>query len=556
MKNLFVLLIAFAALRTQALPAFPGAEGFGSETPGGRGGKVVFVTTTASRGAGSLYEAMNTAGPRIVIFRVSGAINLQDAAGGTWYWQSANFSNVTFAGQTSPGGVTITGTAEAPFFQYEGTAIHDVIWRHLRFRVETASHSFEDYLTSNVIIDHCDFSGGTDECVDICRSHDVTIQWSTICNSGPTGQLYGLLLGYNPFYDFSIHHNLMANHIYRYPEVHWSGQTPENNGKIDYRNNFVYNCRDYFFYCDQETPAASAQFNYVGNYHLAGPLSAKDDWWYHQTQFGSVLTGYEKDNVMVRGSEVNRTAVSVRIPNRVSTPWPMASVTTDSAMGVYDKILNKVGAWPRDSTNNRTVSEVRTIKGALSEKNAPFLQSSVAAPADADNDGMPDFWEDGMGLNKNSAGDGVLDKDNDGYTNVEEYINDLALARICQDYKNPVYPIPNNWSDYNPSCCKSMAVEQSPMPAPHETSLTVFPSVYSGAGTVRIELNPGSGAAVTGSVSVVDLGGRVRASLQAGPSLHWNGRDRRGFPLAAGIYLVRWESGNGLSMQKRVTVIR
>jgi hypothetical protein len=116
--------------------------------------------------------------------------------------------------------------------------------------------------------------------------------------------------------------------------------------------------------------------------------------------------------------------------------------------------MNKVGAFPRDSMNRRTIGDVRNSTGVLYQIGDPNILTGPAAPADADSDGIPDFWEDAMGLNKTDPKDALQDKDGDGYTNVEEYLNDLALARLCRDYSNPVYPIPSDWPDYNPSCCK------------------------------------------------------------------------------------------------------
>jgi pectate lyase len=109
-----------------ALPAFPGAEGFGTETPGGRGGRVIVVTTLASSGRGSLAEALSASGPRIIVFAVSGVINgpLPDLG--------AENSFLTVAGQTSPGGITISGEGTLLYSYRAG--FHDAVFRFLRFR--------------------------------------------------------------------------------------------------------------------------------------------------------------------------------------------------------------------------------------------------------------------------------------------------------------------------------------------------------------------------------------------------------------------------------------
>ena len=152
------------------LPAFPGAEGYGAFTPGGRGGKAVFVTTLAdydpSKGdspvPGSFRLAMATKGPRTVLFRVSGTIFLKTEI-------AVHEPFLTIAGQTAPGdGICIARS----LFRVE---THDVIIRHLRFRLgderQIESGTFQFGKGQNAIIDHCSFSWSTDE---NCTLHGPT----------------------------------------------------------------------------------------------------------------------------------------------------------------------------------------------------------------------------------------------------------------------------------------------------------------------------------------------------------------------------------------------
>ena len=136
------------------IPAFPGAEGGGMYTPGGRGGKVITVTNLNDSGPGSFREACETGGARIVVFNVAGVINLK-----TPLYVRAPY--ITIAGQTAPGdGVCIAGES----FQVD---THDVIVRHMRFRRgDTRVHNREDSFggnpVGNIMIDHCSAEWGLD----------------------------------------------------------------------------------------------------------------------------------------------------------------------------------------------------------------------------------------------------------------------------------------------------------------------------------------------------------------------------------------------------------
>ena len=112
-----------------AIPSFPGAEGWGAAATGGRGGKVYIVTNTNASGAGSFSQALMAAEPRIIVFRVSGVINSAGPEYGSYLLRAAQ-NNLTIAGQTSPGGVTLRGTGESYWFSYQG-AVQNFIFRFL-----------------------------------------------------------------------------------------------------------------------------------------------------------------------------------------------------------------------------------------------------------------------------------------------------------------------------------------------------------------------------------------------------------------------------------------
>jgi pectate lyase len=219
------------------LPDFPGAEGFGATTPGGRGGRVIYVTTLDDSGPGSLRAAIGAQGPRTILFRVGGVIDLQSAL-------VVREPFVTIAGQTAPGGgICLRG-------DNFGIATHDVVVRFLRVRLgdlrrrEVDTFSIADG-SRNVVVDHCSASWSIDETLSPSGDiSDVTVQWCIISESlnnslhskGPHG--YGSLLRATG--GVSLHHNLWSHHNGRNPRFgdnYAEGPFPT----FDFRNNVIYN---------------------------------------------------------------------------------------------------------------------------------------------------------------------------------------------------------------------------------------------------------------------------------------------------------------------------
>jgi pectate lyase len=419
----FVVLILFFPLVSNsfALPAFPGAEGFGTETPGGRGGRVIIVTTLASSGRGSLAEALAANGPRIIVFAVSGVIN------GPLPELQAENSFVTVAGQTSPGGITITGGGA--LLQSYQARFHDAVFRYLRFRGTSNYDSVQFNTVHHIIFDHCDFSGGADETFDITFSSDLTVQWSTITNSGPNGQRYGILLAYSPTTRISFHHNFMAHHVNRCgPHMHWGNRTTES-PIIDYRNNVHYNCGFNHFLYIQSAGPHPLRFNFVGNYFKTGP-AARELSFQAPITIPSASVYYEQDNYRVPENGVGRYDSIVdktwAKPQEINQAHPVPPVTTSPIFENFDRVVAKVGAWPRDPMNDRTLQEMLNGTGSLGNVTDPFLTDNPSPPKDSDQDGMPNSWEVTKGLNPQDPTDNTTDRNNDGYTNIEEYINQRA----------------------------------------------------------------------------------------------------------------------------------
>jgi pectate lyase len=400
--------------------AFPGAEGFGNATPGGRGGQVIVVTNLNADGPGSFREAILTAGPRIIVFAVSGVIDFEGAA----IELGEEHSFLTVAGQSSPGGITLRNVTLSSYH----AGFHDAIFRFFRVRGPDSYDNLSFATTYNLVFDHMDFSGGSDECFDITYSHDFTVQWSTITNStsGSGSQNYGALIAYKPTSRVSIHHNLMAHHFGRCAaQIHYGGDnpSPEDGAQIDFRNNVAYNCGFQQVLRVDDAPPTGLFCNLIGNYAKSGPDTPADS-----MIFGLSGDIHIADNVYEGQSIILSPFFD---GNQLDMPFDYPAITTSSAADAYDQVLAFAGSWPRDAMVTRTVGEVMAGTGTLGKQDDELLTGGPAAPADGDMDGMPDDWETSMGLNPASAADASLLAES-GYSNVEVYLAERAAAIVGQ----------------------------------------------------------------------------------------------------------------------------
>lgn len=293
--TLAAIALGTAAFAADQAPAFPGAEGRGRYVTGGRGGKVLHVTTLEdNEKEGSLRWALKQSGKRIIVFDVSGTIELKS---------TLTFSNgdVTILGQTAPGeGITLA------YYTLEPKA-SNVIIRFLRSRrsqvkdVNDGADAFFERQRANIIIDHCSFSWSIDEVASFYDNTNTTFQWSTVaeglCNAGhgKGAHSYGGIWGGK---GASFHHNMIAHVQNRAPRFNgaryqwtgvYGGEKYENittwlkNGKtglntvvaeqVDFRNTIIYNwgngngCYG---------GPGGGYINIVNNYYKAGPgTSAK-----------------------------------------------------------------------------------------------------------------------------------------------------------------------------------------------------------------------------------------------------------------------------------------
>ncbi|UCE86745.1 MAG: pectate lyase [Deltaproteobacteria bacterium] len=453
MRRLIIPLIALAIASgaqqcddPQALSgvrSFPSAEGFGTGTPGGRRGAILEVTTLADDGPGSLRAAVETPGPRIVVFRVGGTIELESSI-------AIEHPFITIAGQTAPGdGITLRNSprnAKTPL----KIRTHDVVIRFLRSRpgshpdetgtLDAITIANEEGDVYNVVVDHSSFSWATDEVFSTYyAAHDITVQWSIISEALDCAthvelrklqcHSMGMLLGSVGSRQLSIHHNLFAHNRHRNPRI-------KTMGTVDVVNNVVYNPGSGNGW---RSPTyvhgghAVVPVNYIANLLKPGPDTGAADWY---------IDTAEVVKVYAEGNEVPNEVIDPASRDMlVDAPHWTAAVAASSALEAYDRVLESAGASlgldcdgtpyaRRDAVDARVVREVESGGGGIIDDPSevggwPDLSGGTPC-ADSDRDGMPDAFEIRAGLDPSDPGDGHRDADGDGYTNVEEFLNATA----------------------------------------------------------------------------------------------------------------------------------
>lgn len=441
--------------------AFPGAEGFGNKTTGGRGGRVIKVTNLNDSGPGSLRQAIITPGPRIIIFEVSGYIELGSPI-------TISNGNVTIAGQTAPGdGITLKNQSLI-------VNADNVIIRFLRFRLGdkggAEADAMEGRYKKNIIIDHCSMSWSTDEAASFYGNENFTMQWCILSESLTNSIHEKGLHGYGGIWggkNASFHHNLLAHHDNRNPRFDHPGVYNNNNraedlrGVVDFRNNVIYN-----WGTDASYGGEAGTFNLVNNYYKPGPATKNKNMFlnaYKQASNSAPIFGYGKfyiaGNVFHGNSNITNDnwlgvvakqgTVTDKNNLKLNNPLPFGNLSFNhSAEEALEKILAYGGAsHHRDAVDIRILADVKqgnyTAEGSRGSTNGlidsqddvggwPML-SSLPAPLDTDGDGMPDDWEKANGLdpNKDDAKERNLST---AYDNIEVYINSLVKAITEKQY--------------------------------------------------------------------------------------------------------------------------
>ncbi|WP_175622410.1 pectate lyase family protein [Chryseobacterium schmidteae] len=454
-SSIFTMLMLSVSAQEKTL-SFPGAEGFGRYTTGGRDGKVLFVTKLTDDGSeGTLRYALEQKGARYIVFKTAGTIYLESPL-------KIKEGNVTIAGQTAPGdGITIAN--------YETFVVADnVIIRFLRFRMGDQKKFEGDALGArfmkDLIVDHCSMSWSTDETVSIYVNENTTLQWCVISESlrnsahqkGAHG--YGGIAG-GKFASF--HHNIYAHHDSRNPRLgEYAGSKFALTDLTDFRNNVIYNWGHNNVYGGE-----GMNVNMVNNYYTPGPASmnkkrivAIDKNEKPETEVYNIWGKYYiKGNVSEGNPEVTADNWNLGVFNQMKPSYNLTdadknsikidqphdiqnNIKTHTAKEAYEKILQIGGAsLVKDAVDIRILKEVKngtfTYNGSRGSKNGiidsqndvggfPDLKPGKAL-LDSDNDGMPDEWETKHKLDPKKANANGRDLDKN-YDNIEVYINDLV----------------------------------------------------------------------------------------------------------------------------------
>ena len=442
-----VMFVAATSCLAQA-PSFPGALGFGSYATGGRNGTVYHVTTLADSGAGSFREAVSSAN-RVIVFDVGGTINLITAV-------SAR-GNLTIAGQTAPGGIKF----DAGEISFAGRS--NIVCRFIRIRPGSNTASTGDdclslYNARNAIFDHVSMEFGPWNNLDAVSANwqttpvtDITFQHCLDAN--PIGQQFGAHTE-SPSSDWTWCYNIFANSHNRNPLSKVNDVFINN---LEYNNSAGYTTHT----------STSFKHDIVNNYFVAGPGSSGGTsypWFQVDNNQSIYCSGNYLDanrNGTLDGSLTNIYWYQGGGGGTVlSTPWSSwtSIIPTMSTALAWRYGVSAAGAFPRDEVDALVISQLKTLASGTTGTGAGTVGpdgglytsqtqtglgnngygtiTGLNAPADTDNDGMPDYWELATGSNPNVAN--PLTNTVTGYTLLENYLNFLAAPHAVTRSNTPV----------------------------------------------------------------------------------------------------------------------
>lgn len=400
-------------LRQAKIPSFPGAEGGGMFSFGGRGGKVITVTNLNDDGPGSLRWACEQGGARIVVFNVSGVIRIKTPI-------IVRAPYITIAGQTAPGdGVCVAGES---FW----VNTHDVVVRYMRFRrgetnVNRRDDSFGGNPVGNIMIDHCSCEWGLDENISFYRhmfnlgdgkpdrkeaTVNVTIQNTISAKALDTyNHAFGSTIGGE---NASFMRNLWADNSGRNPSIGWGGV-------FNFVNNVVYN----WVHRTADGGEFSTMSNFVNNYYKPGPLTETDKPVGHRIiksesrsnkmlpyrvfgrvyATGNIVEGNDavtQDNwnggIQIE-DDTDQIPAEEKALMRSDEPFQMPYINIMNANDAYNYVLNNVGATipKRDLVDQRVIDEVRTGSAYYVKKlpnNNPYGDVTGLSPKSQNEEGL------------------------------------------------------------------------------------------------------------------------------------------------------------------------
>ena len=441
--------------------AFPGAEGGGMWTTGGRGGKVYHVTNLKDSGEGSLRygikdykENGKLVRPLTIVFDVAGIIALKSALK---IEASRGEGDLTIAGQTAPGdGICIKDN---------NVRIHasNVIVRFLRFRMGDETKTEDDALNlytsdndiENVIIDHCSLSWSTDECGTFYGMTHFSLQWCILSESllnsvhGKGKHGYGGIWGGT---DATYHHNLLAHHYSRNPRLdHDFVSTLK--GPVNMVNNVVYNWGDNSTYGGESAndQGEFKKYNLINNYYKPGPATVAgkyrfiDPWtkacdncsgkmgtstivpghFYMSGNVFSVNDDWSADNW--KGTTASSDIIAtIKADAPFSYAQNASSLSLESAEDAFASVLSYAGAsLTRDAVDTRVVKDTR--EGTFTNKGSNGGDKGLI-DSQTDVGGWPEYKGDTVSSFPDWVGDPnayTLDPKK-RYTNLEMYLHYLV----------------------------------------------------------------------------------------------------------------------------------
>lgn len=408
---IFATVLAFTPLAARAEPAFPGAVGWASETQGGRGGQVIRVTNLNKSGPGSLKAALETKGPRIVVFEVAGVIDLGRST------LEITEPYLTIAGQTapSPGITIIKGGIDLK--------AHDVIIRHIRVKTGAdgqakrsgwEADAFSTIGAYNVIVDHCSFTWALDENMSASgprfnganpdewrknTSHNITFSYNLAAegladSSHPKGEHSKGSLIHDNATDIFFYRNIWAHNVERSPLL-------KGGVHAAMANNLIYDPGKRAVHYNLmalewgDNPYQDGQLSAIGNVMRAGP-STDPDLPFLMLGGDGDLHYYGQDNIAVdkhgnklpmfgRYGETKAKLIEDKKPNN----WP-AGITLLPSRDVETHVLARAGArpWDRDADDIRVLFFIAEGRGEIindekdisaypvvKEVHAPFVEA-------------------------------------------------------------------------------------------------------------------------------------------------------------------------------------
>jgi hypothetical protein len=389
-------------------PVFPGAEGYGIDTPAGRGGRIIHVSNLSDDGPGSFRAAVEAPGRRIIVFDLSGTIELQSDIRITEPY-------VTIAGQTAP----------SPGIQLRNQTVrvetHDVLMQHLAIRpgdsyVSGHAGSIHALLVSsasyNCVFDHLSFYWGIDECIGV-YGHNLTFSNNIVAEGldeagHPDGPHSGGMLVMGGSHNVAIVRNLFANHNHRSPWI-------KENTTVFHANNYAYNSRGTFFNYTTDREPYSGSLISVGNVYGKGPSTKTSQGLSVSRNFVSAKV-YEIDSLGDADSPYGILPNLVKIDSKYrvySYPFVPPAYTRLPSVSVKEYVLANAGSRPamRDRVDARLVRDLGHFNGSI-----------IDSPQQVG--GWPDFRITRRVFDEGADPNG--DNDFDCYTNIEERLHKMA----------------------------------------------------------------------------------------------------------------------------------